>query len=342
MTAKTLAAPVRAVQPHCSHLKNAGGNRLFTLKALPEQWQQALLAIGRHKQPIDASGRCLAAWLSSPVPSPAELLRAPAIGLRTGAISSTLCLDFDGAEAWKTFRELFGGEARQVLPRSIAWASGKPKRCQIAYHVPASAAALLKGKRRKVGALELRWEGQQSVLLGHHPETGGYRWVKGCAPWETELAAFPLDLLALVPDVAPAPQVAAHVAPHVAGLVVPLEQFVSLRSRLLIEHGSAAGQCNADALALSLDLVGAEAWLKAQGARAERSAQELFDAYCHQCPDTINGKPFDWRAMQARFDGAVKRGAAPPTPESKLIERLDYHRRAASRTTRRKVLEVAA
>jgi hypothetical protein len=154
-----------------------------------------------------------------------------------------------------------------------------------------------RGSAEKLAALELRWEGAQSVLLGHHPETGSYRWMEGCAPWQCELATFPLELLALVPAANARPtqvarRVAPHVAasPHVAGLVVPLEAFVTLRSRWLIENGSAEGQCNADAIALSMDLVGAEAWVKAQGGGVERTAQELFDDYCRQCPERINGK----------------------------------------------------
>jgi hypothetical protein len=273
----------------------------------------------------------------------AQLLRAPAVGLRTGQISQTLCLDFDGPTAWATFREVFGGDAKRLLPRSVAWTSGKPDRCQIGFHIPSSAFPLLKGKRRKIGSLELRWEGAQSVLLGHHPETGSYRWMEECAPWQCELATFPLELLDLVPAVNARPaQVTRHVAPspHVAGLVVPLEQFVTLRSRWLIENGSTEGQCNADAIALSMDLVGAEEWVKAQGGGVERSASELFDQYCRACPDHINGRPFDLRAMWGRFDGAVKRCPSPPTPEQKLRERLDFHRRMANRTSRR-VQEVA-
>ena len=342
----TVAAPMEGAQVHCSQPQTVVSGRLATLKTLPKQWRCALLAIGRNKQPIDDAGRCLNAWLSSPVPSMAQLLRAPAVGLRTGQISQTLCLDFDGPEAWATFREVFGGDAKQLVPRSVAWTSGKKGRCQIAFHIPASAFPLLDGKRRKIESLELRWEGAQSVLLGHHPETGSYRWMDGCAPWQCELATFPLELLDLVPAVNARPaQVAPHVtrhvapSPHVAGLVVPLEQFVTLRSRWLIENGSSEGQCNADALALSLDLVAAEEWVKAQGGGVERSAQELFDDYCRQCPERINGKPFDLRAMQARFDGAVKRCPSPPTPEQKLRERLDFHRRMASRASRR-ALEV--
>jgi hypothetical protein len=334
----TLTAPLEALQSQFSQPQTAASGRLATLKTLPRQWRCALLAIGRNKQPIDDAGRCLNAWLSSPVPSMAQLLRAPAVGLRTGQISETLCLDFDGPQSWLTFEKVFGGKAQDLLPRSIAWTSGKLGRCQIAFHIPPSVAPLLVGKRRKIDTLELRWEGAQSVVLGHHPETGSYRWMDGCAPWQCELATFPLELLDLVPVVnARATQVVGHVAPapHVAGLVVPLEQFVTLRSRWLIENGSSEGQCNADALALSLDLVAAETWVKAQGGSVQRSAAELFDDYCRQCPERINGKPFDWRAMQARFDGAVKRCPFPPTPENKLKERLDFHRRLAARASRR-------
>lgn len=337
----TLAALGGAVQDHCSQRQTADGDRLFQLQTLPAQWQQALLAIGTSKQPIDPStGRALPNWPTSPVPSLSQLATAPAVGLRTGPISQTICLDFDGTEAWRTFRELFGRDATD-LPRSIAWTSGKPGRCQMAFHLPPRLADKLNGKRRKVGTLELRWWGAQSVLMGHHPETGRYHWLDGCAPWEVTLADFPATLLDLVPSVSSKP--ARHEqAPHVAGLVVPLEQFITMRSRILIEQGSPEGQCNSDALTLSLDLVGAEVWVKAQGGAVERSAQELFDDYCRQCPQTIHGKPFDWRAMQARFDGAVKRCPTPPTPDHKLIERLAYHRRMATRRTTRRGLEVAA
>lgn len=336
MTYLRIPTPPLGAQYQFRQPESAESNRLDTLQALPNQWQKALLAIGRNKQPVDASGRCLSAWLSSPVPSMAQLLQAPAIGLRTGQISQTLCLDFDGPEAWHTFKELFGGEAKQILPRSIAWTSGKEGRCQIAFNIPANAAPLLNGKRRKVGSLELRWEGAQSVLLGHHPETGSYRWVEGCAPWQRQLATFPLELLDLVPAANARPQLVKRIEERAnTGLVVPLEQFITFKDRFLVENGSSEGQCNADALALSLDLVAAEEWLKTQGAEVERSAQELFNDYCHKCPDTIGGKPFNWKAMQVRFDGAVNRCSTPPTPESKLLERLDFHRRLAARSSRR-------
>lgn len=341
MTYATLAAPRGVAQPHFSQPQKPAADRAEQLQALPEQWRQALLSIGRDKQPIDASGRCLNAWQRSPAPSTEQLLAAPAVGLRTGPISQTLAVDFDGPEAFTTFRELFGGTVREVLPRSIVWTSGRPHRAQAAFAIDAEGASILARKRRKVGALELRWHGQQSVLLGFHPITGAYRWVKGRAPWETELATFPAALLRRIPDSGSpprqAPQAPAQASGQVARLVVPLEAFVSLRSRLLIGSGSAEGQCNSDGLALALDLVGAERWVKAQGGAVERSARALFADYLNRCPETINGKPFNWQAAAARFDGALKRNPQPQTPEAKLIERLDYHRRAAARAARQEV-----
>jgi hypothetical protein len=43
--------------------------------------------------------------------------------------------------------------------------------------------------------LEIRWLGQQSVIDGHHPDTGRYSWLHGMAPWECPLAAAPDWLL---------------------------------------------------------------------------------------------------------------------------------------------------
>lgn len=332
MHTNSVAAPTRAVQDHFSNSKNADGNRAYALSSLPWQWQRGLLAIGRHKQPINPrTGRALEDWPTAPVPPAALLLNAPAVGLRTGPLTATLCLDFDGEQAWAAFEETFGAAAALLLPATVGWTSGKPHRCQLAFGIEPQHQLLLKGKRRKVGALELRWSGAQSVLMGHHPETGSYQWLEGCAPWEVSMAPFPLELLDLIPSNEPIRRQFNAEPAQVSGLVVPLEQFISMKSRILIANGSGEGQCNSDALALSLDLVGAEAWVKAQGVGTDTTAAELFYGYCRQCPEMVNGKPFDWRAMQARFDGALRRNPCPQTPEAKLFERLAYHRRMANR-----------
>lgn len=312
--------------------------RRQTLDALPRQWFPALLAIGRNKQPISPrTGNALADWPFSPAPSIEQLLSVPAVGLRTGRISSTLCFDFDGPESWTTFRAVFGGTPEQVLPPTIAWTSGKPQRCQMAFAIAVEDQPLLSSKKRRVGTLELRWEGVQSVLMGHHPETGSYRWLPGRAPYEIELATLPRAVIEAMPSRAFAQRRAAPVQQH-HGLTVPLEAFVTARSAWLIKNGSVAGECNSDGIRLALDLVAAERWLMTQGVGVERDAQALFDEYVSHCPERINGKPFDHRAAQARFDGAVRLNPTPPTPEEKLAERLAYQRRMAHRAARREVL----
>jgi len=344
MTTTSVAAPQRAAQYHFSNSKNPDCDRAKALAALPWQWQRGLLAIGPNKRPIDPrSGRQLHNWPSAPVPTAFQLLAAPAVGLRTGPISSTMALDFDGESAWEEFRNIFGGTAEQLLPKTISWTSGKPYRCQLAFWIDPKNNHLLSNKRRKIGALELRWGGAQSVIMGAHPECKYYGWLNECAPWEIELAEFPIELLSLVPTLEASQHQAKRQVPRQvrttfqAGLVVSLLEFVSFKNRLLIQQGSQAGECNNDAIGLSLDLIGAEAWLATQGVTVEQTAEELFIEYCNQCPKTINGRAFDYQAMQRRFDGALKRCPCPQTPESKLFERLDFHRRAANRIARQGV-----
>jgi len=336
MTIQRIALPHGALQQFSYPQQEK--NRLDAIEALPLHWRKGLLLIGFNKQPIDAEGRYLTNWLSAPPPSRANLIAAPAIGLRTGELTSTLCLDFDGPEAWATFRQLFGGQAKELLPPSITWTSGKSGRCQIAFHIDQTNFEALRNRRRKIESLEFRWNGAQSVLMGHHPETKSYKWLEGRAPWEIKLEQFPAELLAKIPSTerrAPVPRQVIN--GENAGLVVPLEQFVTLRNRFLIENGSTEGHCNDDSLALSLDLVGAETWVKVQGGVPQKSAQILFEHYCRQCPQTINGRPFNWQAMEDRFNGAIKRSPSPQTPENKLIDRLNYHRRIAQRINQNEV-----
>jgi hypothetical protein len=93
--------------------------RRRTLEAIPEIWRDALLAYDSNKRPVcPVTGRLLNDWPRATAPSFNQLLRAQAVGLRTGPISSTIAFDFDGIKSWKTFRHLFGGQPWHVLPDS--------------------------------------------------------------------------------------------------------------------------------------------------------------------------------------------------------------------------------
>jgi hypothetical protein len=307
--------------------------RRRTLETIPEIWRKALLAYDGHKRPVcPNTGYLLRNWPDAPPPSFDQLLRAQAVGLRTGPISSTIAFDFDGIKSWKTFRRLFGGQPWQVLPDSLQWTSGRDARRQVAFFVAPEHHHLLENRRRKIDDLEFRWENAASVICGKHPLTAGYKWLEGYAPWEQELATLPLELIEKIPNCREAPErLITNYQPNVYDLVVPLDQFITYASSVLIRNGSNEGCCNDDALRLSMDLVAAENWLMVQGVGVDISAQALFDQYVDACPDRVNGKPLDRKSMQARFDGALRRNPTPPTPEHKLVERLEFQKRQAAR-----------
>jgi len=333
MTGLMVARPGAHTQVSCISTPANFQERRRTIASLPEIWRKALLAFDGNKRPIcPLTGRPLADWPNAAPPSLSELLAAPAVGLRTGLLSSTLAFDFDGVESWKTFRRLFGGEPWHVLPPSIAWTSGRVGRRQVAFFIAPEHHHLLTGKRRKIDDLEMRWENAASVICGKHPLTNGYSWIEECAPWERTLATLPLDIIQKIPDNKIAPEKPiGNYQPIGYDLTVPLDSFITYASSQLVKHGSAEGCCNDDAIRLSMDLVAAEAWLRVQGVGTDRTAQDLFDEYVSNCPDHIGGKPLNTRAMQARFDGAIRLQPGPPTPEHKLVERLNFQKRQAAK-----------
>jgi hypothetical protein len=69
--------------------------RRRTLETIPEIWRDALLAYDSNKRPVcPVTGRLLNDWPRATAPSFNQLLRAQAVGLRTGPISSTIAFDF--------------------------------------------------------------------------------------------------------------------------------------------------------------------------------------------------------------------------------------------------------
>lgn len=333
MSASIVAPHIGGVQHSCISTAANVLERRRTLETIPEIWRDALLAYDSNKRPVcPVTSRLLHDWPKATAPSFNQLLRAEAVGMRTGPISSTIAFDFDGIKSWKTFRHLFGGQPWDVLPDSLQWTSGRDARRQVAFFVTPEHHHLLETKRRKIDDLEFRWENAASVICGKHPLTAGYKWLEGYAPWEQTLATLPLELIEKIPNCREAPErPITNYTTNVYDLVVPLDAFVTYASSVLIRNGSNEGCCNDDALRLSMDLVAAEAWLMAQKVGCDRSAQDLFDEYVSNCPDRVNGKPLNVQAMQARFDGALRRNPTPPTPEHKLVERLEFQKRQAAR-----------
>jgi hypothetical protein len=185
----------------------------------------------------------------------------------------------------------------------------------------------------KAEQLELRWVGCQSVVIGAHPSTSGYRWLKGRSPAEQTLADAPLVLIELMldqPEPEPEPlftAAATPMPPPPAAGDVPFLDFITRDSRELVESGGTPGSWNDDQLRLALDLRGTEAWLQAQGVRADLTASAAFAI--HISAARTKARDFDEKKAWARFDGADGRNPHPGTPLEKLLQRLAFHTRAS-------------
>jgi Protein of unknown function (DUF3987)/Bifunctional DNA primase/polymerase, N-terminal/Primase C terminal 2 (PriCT-2) len=115
-----------------------------------------------------------------------------------GATYNIMALDQDGEGAAAKIEKL---SAAEPLPKTVAFTSGRPARCQYLFLVPEEYKNVIRTKKintgvkdedKKVQKLEFRWKDLQSVLPPSiHPTTGEYYWVEGCAIDEVEIAIAP-------------------------------------------------------------------------------------------------------------------------------------------------------
>jgi len=309
---------------------------LDQLHALPDDWP--LVAVGNNKRPYQD------AWQDNPLTKEhlaAEIKagRAKAVGVIAGPPSGLLFVDHDGISASAELERL--GLPLRELPKSLAMTSGKDGRFQIIYRIPPEFWPSLKGRRVfKTGAidaqgkaeqLELRWTGHQSVVIGAHPETSGYRWLRDRAPHEQPLADAPpgiVELLLDEPEPEPTPLLTPQaLPPPPTGGELPFLDFITRDSRDLIESGGTPGSWNDDQLKLALDLRGTEQWIRSQGHQPDITASQAFALHIQAA--ATKARDFDEKKAWRRFDGAETRNPHPATPEDKLLDRLRYHTRTA-------------
>lgn len=173
---------------------------LKELQALPDGW--GLVAVGENKRPYQNE------WQKNPLTKAqvaAEITagRAKAVGVMAGPVSGGLLfVDHDGVSASEVLDNI--GAPLSSLPKSWAVTSGRTGRFQVIYQVPERywphlhTKKISSGKQDEEGKneqLELRWTGCQSVVLGKHPSTGAYKWLRGKAPDQLALADAPPALL---------------------------------------------------------------------------------------------------------------------------------------------------
>ena len=206
---------------------------LEQLQALPDDW--GLVAVGANKRAYQK------AWQQNPLTkeqaaaeiihgsevefirdgkTETRLIKARAIGVLAGPASGGLLfVDHDGISANAELERL--GLPTRSLPRSVSFTSGRDGRYQIVYRIPPEYWASLRNRRvfytgqldseGKQEQVDLRWQGHYSVVIGHHPQTSGYRWFRGTSPTDRPVADAPLALIELLldtPDPEPAPLLA--------------------------------------------------------------------------------------------------------------------------------------
>ena len=215
---------------------------LEQLQELPNSW--GLVAVDGFKRPYQPS------WQNNPLTkdqAAAEITagRAKAIGVIAGPSSGGLLfLDHDGISATEKLTEL--GLPPHTLPATAMCTSGRDGRLQALFTIPEHYWPSLRNRRvfdtGKVDAdgkaenLDLRWNCHQSVVIGAHPITGRYRWIKGRSPSQVGIAEAPEALIALLlKDTEPTitPLLTTTAAPLPA--TVPLLDFITRDSRTLIK-----------------------------------------------------------------------------------------------------------
>ncbi len=166
---------------------------------LGERWQQRPFTATKLIEAISQNG------VSVPIKGKNQKIQPLGFGLITGSSLTIqgkthflMALDQDGASACRKIDELSGG---QPLPKTVAFTSDRPGRCQYLFLIPEQYQNAIKTKKIKTGVigddgkgeqLEFRWSNLQSVLPPSvHPTTGEYRWVDGCAIDEIEIAIAP-------------------------------------------------------------------------------------------------------------------------------------------------------
>ncbi len=172
MTSASLLGPISALPDNLA-LVAVGGNKAPYLP----NWQKTPLSKGQLQSEI-ASGRCKAVGV---------LCGRPSGGL--------LFLDHDGESCDRLIENLAGTSLTKALPKTVGITSGRPGRYQLIYRVPQQHWGEVTTRKLKTETpeelLEFRWDGCQSVVIGHHPITGAYQYLPGQSFSECQIAEAP-------------------------------------------------------------------------------------------------------------------------------------------------------
>ncbi|MEM1366632.1 MAG: bifunctional DNA primase/polymerase, partial [Cyanobacteria bacterium P01_H01_bin.15] len=255
-----------------------------------------LVAVGPNKAPYHAN------WQRNPL-SKSQLEmeidagRCKAIGVLCGDASGGLVfVDCDGHSCDRLVEKLSGQDLAKALPKTVGITSGRPGRKQLVYRIPEAARRGLSTKKLKTSLegemLEFRWNGCQSVVIGHHPITDGYQYLPSQSFAECVIAEAP-DWI--VQQMKPSTSnwsefFQAFELP--VNEVVPLEICLSRENRELLKGADQGNRDNSGAK-LARDLIGTANYLSAIAQQFTGEPQALLSEFCQNCSPPLSDKDCD-------------------------------------------------
>lgn len=274
---------------------------LGQISALPDQL--ALVAVGGNKAPY------LPNWQKTPL-SKGQLQseiasgRCKAVGVLCGRPSGGLLfLDHDGESCDRLIENLSGTNLAKALPKTVGITSGRPGRYQLIYQVPEQYWDQVTTRKLKTETpeelLEFRWDGCQSVVIGHHPITGTYQYLPGQSFSECQIAEAPLWM---IQQMKPEGQFLSWVEFErrfqlPLDAAVPLTACLSKANRSLLPGVSAGNRDNAGAK-LTRDLLGTAEYLKQIDQSYSGEPQQLLVEFCQGCTPSLTERDCDriWKS----------------------------------------------
>ncbi len=238
-----------------------------------------------------------------------------------------MAVDQDGTSAINKIQELSGGKN---LPKTVAFTSQRPGRCQYLFLVPEQYKDIIRTKKINTGTknndneseqLELRWTNLQSVLPpSTHPITGQYHWISGCAIDEIKIAIAPKWILkemlinsCLKKEHFPLIKTSYKISennfpmgefqlfknPDLIQIPVsssiPLLECCRKEVRKWVINGVQKGHGRNDiAINVGLELIAVEQYLEDIGQSFKDSARTLFSEFCRQSKMTAQEDEMRW------------------------------------------------
>lgn len=312
---------------------------------LPINW--ALCAVAADKRPYHPDNQKGQGWQLSGLDR-SRFVRLnghfAAVGLLTGPLSGGLvAIDHDGHSADEKIEELSGATVTEALPITVGFTSQRDGRYQLLYSIPEELWSAVKTRKYPTGtkaadsgkgeALEFRWAGAQSVILGAHPTTAGYRWLDRRSPWEVEVAPAPDWIIMAMRDETPEHVAIARTEWQMERPLetpIPLINLATKKHRQHINEGVGEGSRNDAGAAIARDLIGCEQWAISSNVYFDGNAKALFWQFAQRSGLSESEAKTIWRSAE--------RGTPHPACSDEGLQSVlkSWERKNGSKMTQKK------